>query len=157
MAISRRSRRFGTHKVDECAQYRRHVAARRVIQARFDPATGMGLQRRSEDFGQTLGRWGVGSGPYLVLPLLGPSTARDGVALAVDRAGAPAALVGGGSTAYWITAVDAVERRAGLLGATDLLDEIALDKYSLVREAYLARRHDAVQDGATHNQPTTRE
>jgi len=123
----------------------------------FDPATGMGLQRRSEDFGQTLGRWGVGSGPYLVLPLLGPSTARDGLASALDRAGSPAGLAASDNAALAITVVDTLERRAGLLGATDLLDDMALDKYSLVREAYLARRQDAVQDGATPNNSTTRE
>ncbi len=121
----------------------------------FDPATGMGLPRNSEDFGQTLGRWGVGSGPYLVLPLLGPSTARDGLALPVDRAGAPAGLVASDNAAYAITAVDAIETRAGLLGATDLLDEMALDKYSMVRQAHLARRLDAVQDGAAQTNSTT--
>lgn len=113
-----------------------------------DPATPMGLQRRTEDFGQTLGRWGVASGPYLVLPLVGPSSLRDGAALALDRAAAPAGLASGDGAAAAVTAVEAVSGRAGLLEASGLLDEIALDKYSLVRDAWLARRRDAVHDGA---------
>jgi phospholipid-binding lipoprotein MlaA len=113
-----------------------------------DPATPMGLQRRPEDFGQTLGRWGVPSGPYLVLPLLGPSTLRDGLAQPLDRAAAPAAWTSGDGGAAAVTAVEAVSQRAGLLEASGLLDEIALDKYSMVRDAWLARRRDAVHDGA---------
>lgn len=113
-----------------------------------DPATGMGLPRRPEDFGQTLGRWGVAPGPYLVLPLLGPSTLRDGVALPLDGAAAPAQLASAEGGVALFTAVEAVSQRAGLLEGSGLLDEIALDKYILVRDAWLARRRDAVHDGA---------
>ncbi|QCP14993.1 VacJ family lipoprotein [Pseudoduganella umbonata] len=113
-----------------------------------DPATGMGLPRRPEDFGQTLGRWGVAPGPYLVVPLVGPSTLRDGVALPLDSALAPARLASGDAGVAALTAVEAVSQRAGLLQASDLLDEIALDKYILLRDAWLARRRDSVHDGA---------
>lgn len=114
----------------------------------FDPATGMGLQRRPEDFGQTLGHWGLGAGPYVVLPLLGPSTVRDGAAgLLVDRLASPSALISDSGMATAVTVLDVVNTRARFLDATDLLDDLALDRYAFVREAYLARRRDAIQDG----------
>lgn len=114
----------------------------------LDPASEVGLMRRQEDFGQTLGRWGVGSGPYLVLPLMGPSTLRDGSAtLLVDRQVSPSAVVGADAAAY-VTALDIVNKRAELLDLTKLLDDVALDKYSFVRDAYLARRLNAVRDGS---------
>ena len=114
----------------------------------LDPATEFGLVRRSEDFGQTLGRWGVGPGPYLVLPLLGPSTARDGTALLLDRQASPSALGTTDAASYSITAIEVINLRANLLGATRLLNDVALDKYSFLRQAYLARRLDVVHDGA---------
>ena len=115
----------------------------------LDPATEFGLVRRSEDFGQTLGRWGVSPGPYLVLPLLGPSTVRDGTALLVDRRAAPSALGNTDAATYGIAALELVTLRASLLGATQLLNDVALDKYTFLRQAFLARRRDAVHDGAT--------
>lgn len=114
----------------------------------LDPATEMGLVRRSEDFGQTLGRWGVGPGPYLVLPLLGPSTVRDGSALLVDRRAAPSALGTTDAATYGIGAIEVINLRASLLGATQLLNDVALDKYTFLRQAFLARRLDAVHDGS---------
>ena len=114
----------------------------------LDPATEVGLVRRSEDFGQTLGRWGVGAGPYLVLPLLGPSTLRDGSSLLVDRQFAASTLAKSDNTGYAITGVEVVNLRAGLLDTTQLLDAVALDRYSFVRQAYLSRRLDLVYDGA---------
>ena len=114
----------------------------------LDPASEMGLVRRSEDFGQTLGRWGVGTGPYLMLPLLGPSTVRDGSALLLDRRAAPSALGNTDAATYSIAALEAVNLRASLLGATQLLDDVALDKYTFLRQAFLARRLDVVHDGA---------
>lgn len=114
----------------------------------LDPATEMGLSRRSEDFGQTLGRWGVGSGPYMVLPLLGPSTVRDTGGLLADTMVSPSSLppTEGGRAA--VTAVDLVNTRARLLSAGNLLDQVALDRYSFLRDAYLAQRRDAIYDGA---------
>ena len=114
----------------------------------LDPATEMGLTRRSEDFGQTLGRWGVGTGPYLVLPFLGPSTVRDSAGLVVDRSVNSELLPLSSNERYGLSALELVSIRAGLLSATKLLDEVALDRYSFLRGAYLARRQDAVYDGA---------
>jgi phospholipid-binding lipoprotein MlaA len=119
----------------------------------LDPATEMGLTRQSEDFGQTLGRWGVGPGPYLVLPLLGPSTVRDGSALLVDRQASPSNLPSNESAGYALTVLEILNVRANLLDAKQLLDSVALDKYTFLRQAYLARRLDAVYDGAPPLQP----
>ena len=112
----------------------------------LDPASEMGLDRESEDFGQTLGRWGVGPGPYLVLPLFGPSTLRDALALPVDLLATPTPLrddaerIGG-------RALSLVHTRAGLLSASRLLEDVALDPYSFLRGVYLARRRNLVYDG----------
>ena len=114
----------------------------------LDPATEMGLVRRSEDFGQTLGRWGLGPGPYLVLPLLGPSTLRDGSALLLDRQAAPSTLANTDAGTYGIATLEVIALRASLLGASKLLDDVALDKYTFLRQAYLSRRLDLVYDGA---------
>lgn len=114
----------------------------------LDPATEMGLTRRSEDFGQTLGRWGVGTGPYLVLPFLGPSTIRDSAGLVVDRSASSSILPLSSNEQYGMSALELLSVRASLLGATKLLDQVALDRYSFLRDAYLARRRDAVYDGA---------
>ena len=114
----------------------------------LDPATEMGLTRRSEDFGQTLAVWGVGNGPYFVLPLLGPSTLRDTAALPLDRYGGSPARIFSDYNTYVVTSVQLVQLRAELLDTTKLLDQVALDKYSFVREAFLARRLDQIFDGA---------
>lgn len=114
----------------------------------LDPASEMGLVRRSEDFGQTLGKWGVASGPYLVLPFLGPSTVRDGVGLVADRQTAPSTLPGSTAGSYSVLALELVNTRANLLQAGSLVDQVALDKYTFIRDAYLARRRDALYDGA---------
>jgi phospholipid-binding lipoprotein MlaA len=113
----------------------------------LDPATEMGLERHSEDFGQTLGYWGVPPGPYLMLPLLGPSTLRDTVALPADRAAGPTALVHNTNDVVGVVVLQTVSARAGFLGAGKLLDDIAFDKYSFLRDAYLARRRNQVYDG----------
>ena len=114
----------------------------------LDPATEMRLTRRSEDFGQTLGRWGVPNGPFLVLPLFGPSTIRDATGLLIDRQVSPAQLSGNDASRWGIGAMEVVNVRTNLLQTTRLLDDVALDKYSFIRDAYLARRRDAVFDGA---------
>lgn len=115
----------------------------------LDPATEMKLVKRSEDFGQTLGVWGLGTGPYVVLPLLGPSTLRDSGGFVVDRAVAsPSRLAETDPGAYATTALELLNTRANLLSTTQLLGEVALDRYSFTRDAYLARRLDQVYDGA---------
>ncbi|WP_374429619.1 MlaA family lipoprotein [Ideonella dechloratans] len=114
----------------------------------MDPATELGMERRSEDFGQTLGRWGVPSGPYVVLPLLGSSTARDTAATPVDMyASLDTQLTSGTSATLGVSVLKVVNTRANLLGASQLLDQIALDRYSFIRDAYLARRRNQVYDG----------
>jgi phospholipid-binding lipoprotein MlaA len=114
----------------------------------LDPATEMRLTRRSEDFGQTLGRWGVPSGPFIVLPLFGPSTVRDATGFLVDRQVSPAQLSGNDASRWVIGSMEVINVRTKLLQTLTLLDDVALDKYSFVRDAYLARRRDAVYDGA---------
>ncbi|UFU10845.1 VacJ family lipoprotein [Ideonella dechloratans] len=114
----------------------------------MDPATELGMERRSEDFGQTLGRWGVPPGPYVVLPLLGSSTARDTAATPVDMyASLDTQLTSGTSATLGVSVLKVVNTRANLLGASQLLDQIALDRYSFIRDAYLARRRSQVYDG----------
>ena len=113
----------------------------------FDVASDLGIERQPEDFGQTLGRWGVAAGPYIVLPLLGPSSLRETAALPVDMQWRPAALSNDSGTRVGISALQLIDVRTGLLGASRILDEIALDKYVFVRDAYLSRRRSQVYDG----------
>jgi len=113
----------------------------------LDIATEMRIERSTKDFGHTLGYWGVGAGPYLMLPLFGPSTLRDTVALTVDSQGDLLSDVGHVPTRNSATAVKLVNLRASLLKATDMLDQVALDPYAFVRDAHLARRQSAVYDG----------
>lgn len=114
----------------------------------LDPATEMGLTKRPEDFGQTLGHWGVGRGPYLVLPIVGPSTVRDAAGFLLDRTFSPSSLPPTAGGQYGVVAVELVDTRVKLLPATKLLDQVALDKYSFLRDAYLAQRRNAQYDGA---------
>lgn len=113
----------------------------------FDVASDLGIERRTEDFGQTLGRWGLPAGPYLVLPVLGPSSLRDTAALPVDLQWSAAALTDDGATSAGLTLLRIIDVRASLLVAGKLLDEIALDKYVFVRDGYLTRRRSQVYDG----------
>lgn len=115
----------------------------------LDPATEMHLVRRSEDFGQTLGRWGMPPGPYVVLPFLGPSTARDAGGLTLDIGiGSPSRVADTNSGIFELTALQFIHTRAELLSTTQLLGEAALDRYSFLRDGYLQRRLDQVYDGA---------
>jgi phospholipid-binding lipoprotein MlaA len=113
----------------------------------FDPATDLGMERRREDFGQTLGRWGLPAGPYLVLPLLGPSSLRDTAGLPLDLAWATGYLTNDSTVRVGLTVLELIDIRAGLLGATRVVDEIALDKYVFIRDGYLTRRRSMVYDG----------
>jgi phospholipid-binding lipoprotein MlaA len=114
----------------------------------FDPATSLGLERKSEDLGQTLGTWGFEPGPYLVLPLFGSSDVRDAIALPADTYVSPALLV---APKYWkelgVDAIGVIDTRAGLLGASQMLDELAFDRYTFMRDAYITRRRSLVWDG----------
>ncbi len=113
----------------------------------FDFATEAGLDRQGEDFGQTLGVWGVGAGPYIVWPVLGPSTLRDSVAMPVELQIAPSLYTEDTGAQVGISLLRVVNTRANLLGAMRLLDDVALDKYSFVRDGYLQRRRSLVYDG----------
>lgn len=113
----------------------------------MDVATEFGLDHQYEDFGQTLGTWGFGPGAYVVWPLFGPSTVRDSVALPLDRAVSPALMINDGVVKWEITGLQVINTRANLLGASRVLDDIALDKYTFLRDAYLQRRRSLVYDG----------
>jgi len=112
----------------------------------LDPATAAGLDVNDEDFGQTLGKWGVPPGPYLVLPFLGPYTLRDGFGSLADDFAEPRAYLEDDSTRWTLWAADKFERRVRLLEADALLDR-AGDPYTFVRSAYLQRREYLVRDG----------
>jgi phospholipid-binding lipoprotein MlaA len=114
----------------------------------FDFASDLGLPKRSEDFGQTLGVWGVGSGPYVVIPFFGPSTVRDGLAFIVDgKADLVYQLFDDVPLRNSLWATRAVSNRANLLDASSVLEQAALDRYAFVRDAWLQRRRNLVYDG----------
>ncbi|MBQ5949460.1 VacJ family lipoprotein [Massilia sp. ST3] len=113
----------------------------------LDIASEAGIPKHNEDFGQTLGVWGVPSGPYLMLPLLGPSTVRDTAALPADFGGD---IWKYKEPANWRNigaAVRVVDKRASLLDATSLLEDAALDRYEFIRDGYMQRRQSQVYDG----------
>jgi phospholipid-binding lipoprotein MlaA len=112
----------------------------------FDPASAAGLERNDEDFGQTLGKWGVKSGPYLMLPLLGPSTVRDTLGRIPDQFTHPVNYLEDDSTRFLIRAVDVLDLRAGLLDLDAQLEK-SYDRYAFVRSAWLQRREYMVTDG----------
>jgi len=113
-----------------------------------DVASEMGFEKHNEDFGQTLGRWGLGNGPYLVLPLLGPSSLRDGAGTAVDYYFDPVGQFRPVPVRNSAVVVRFTGVRADLLDAGRLLEEAALDKYVFLRDAYLQRRRSLVYDGS---------
>lgn len=120
----------------------------------WDVATPMGLEKHYEDFGQTLGKWGVGSGPYLVIPFLGPSSARDAPAKVVDPSWYYSNAIDPSSVYWSLWTLDKVRERANLLRAESVMEEAALDKYSFIRDAWLQRRRSQVHDG---NPPRVKE
>ena len=119
----------------------------------LDIATEAGLERRDEDFGQTLGVWGLPAGPYLVWPILGPSSVRESAALPLDRGWGPNLVISDGGVVGGLTALQVVETRAKLLNASRLLGDVALDKYVFTRDAYLTRRRSLVYDGDPPPEP----
>lgn len=119
----------------------------------LDPATSAGLQRNDEDFGQTLGVWGVKTGPFVELPLLGPSDLRDAPAKVVDAYTNPRQYIHNNWIKYSIWGVDLLDRRASLLSLDDTLQHV-YDPYAFVRDAYLQRRAYLVSDGkVTDDEP----
>jgi phospholipid-binding lipoprotein MlaA len=114
----------------------------------FDVATEAGIEKHDEDFGQTLGRWGVADGPFLMLPFFGPSNPRDTVGRFVDYKSDLAAYVDPTRARNQLWGTRVVNRRAELLDASTVLQTAALDPYEFVRDAYLQRRRSLIHDGA---------
>jgi phospholipid-binding lipoprotein MlaA len=112
-----------------------------------DLATVVGLPKHREDFGQTLGFWGVGDGPYLVLPILGPSTVRDSIGDLADSHLGIVKNVKQVDTRNQLLATDLLNKRAKLLDGENVLDEAMIDRYSFIRDAYLQRRLNRIYDG----------
>lgn len=107
----------------------------------FDVASELGFQHNVEDFGQTLAVWGVDQGPYLVMPIMGPTTVRDGVSVVVDKAANPGTYVPGTGI------VEGISDRANAQGALNFIDEAALDPYVFMRESFLQYRKNLINDG----------
>ncbi len=113
----------------------------------FDPATHVGLTKHKEDFGQTLATWGVPSGPYFMLPFIGPSTIRGTAGLTVDIYTHPLFYYSDNNVAWGLAGLAYLDQRAELLGASRVLDQAALDPYIFTREAYLQHRRNLIYDG----------
>ena len=113
----------------------------------IDVASEMDLPKHNEDFGQTLATWGVGDGPYLVLPFIGPSTLRDTGGLVVDYTYDPLNEIED-DEAYWAAfTLRVIDKRVELLSASRVLEEAALDPYIFMRDAYLQHRRNLIHDG----------
>jgi phospholipid-binding lipoprotein MlaA len=113
----------------------------------FDLATPMGIERGNEDFGQTLGYWGIGAGPYLVLPFMGPSSVRDGIGRVVEGQYDPLSFVSSVPARNSLTGLRVVDARVALFPIEGLANQAALDRYTFFRSAYLQRRESLVLDG----------
>lgn len=112
----------------------------------FDLATPAGIERQDEDFGQTLAVWGVPRGPYLMLPLLGPSTVRDGVGQGVWMLASPMNQASN-DVSYSALALKVLDSRVRLLDVDQIVSDAATDRYSFIRSAYLQRREYLIHDG----------
>ncbi|RZL31808.1 MAG: VacJ family lipoprotein [Rubrivivax sp.] len=106
----------------------------------LDVAGEAGLEKNSQDFGKTLGKWGMGTGAYIVWPVFGPSSVRDSLALPVDWQASPTQLVNGNGEKVGIVVLNGINTRSNFLRAGEMLEGIALDKYTFYRDAYLQRR-----------------
>jgi len=113
----------------------------------LDVASEMRLEKHKEDFGQTLGYWGVKPGPYVVLPLLGPSTLRDSLALPLDMQGDASQRFSDEATRNALTATRILDVRSGLLQTVDVVKAASLDPYTFVRDGYLQKRRNDIHDG----------
>ncbi len=113
----------------------------------IDVASQAGLPKHNEDFGQTLGVWGVPSGPYFFIPILGPSTIRDTAAAPADYwFGDPITYIKDDPTKWGLVVLRGISKRAELIDATSVIDDAAIDKYEFIRDAYLQRRELMVND-----------
>lgn len=112
----------------------------------LDIGSEVGLERTSEDLGKTFGRWGFGTGAYIVWPLFGPSSVRDSLAMPWDRVASPALAFNDGRSKVSIYVLQTINARSNFLRAGAMLDGIALDKYTFIRDAYLTRRGSISHD-----------
>jgi phospholipid-binding lipoprotein MlaA len=112
-----------------------------------DVATDLGLEKHNEDFGQTLGVWGVSPGPYVVLPVLGPSSVRDTAGLIPDSFASPLRKVKHSNARYGLYGLRAIDTRAGFLSAERFMDSASLDDYAFFRNGFFQRRYSQVYDG----------
>ena len=113
----------------------------------FDIASEMGLEKRSEDFGQTLAVWGVGDGPYFFWPIIGPRTTRDTFGWAVDSLSDPVPRISDVPVRNSLYGVRLVDKRASLLPTDKVIEQAAFDKYNYIRDAYLQNRRNDINDG----------
>jgi phospholipid-binding lipoprotein MlaA len=118
----------------------------------LDPASAAGLEDGDEDFGQTFGRWGSGPGAYLMVPLVGPLTVRDGLGRVLEEFTSPAHYASDNKVKWAVRGTRQLDKRARLLGTEGVLDR-TFDRYSFVRNAYLRRRAYLISDGAIEDQP----
>ena len=114
----------------------------------MDVATDWGMEKHDEDFGQTFGRWGTGSGAYVVVPLFGPRNVRDTAGLVLDMVADPVGEMHNVAARNTLLATRLISDRASLLPAEKVIEEAALDKYSYIRDAYLQRRQNLIYDGS---------
>lgn len=119
----------------------------------FDVASNMDLPHYGEDFGQTLGTWGFEPGAFIVLPVIGPTTVRDGIGLVADWYVDPIHYIEDDTVRWSIRGLDLVDTRADLLGASRVLEQAALDPYVFMRDAYLQQRRSKVYDGNPPPEP----
>ena len=114
----------------------------------FDVASSMGFEKHDEDFGQTLGHWGVNPGPYIMLPFYGPSSLRDATGRVIDASCFdPIYQIDHIPTRNTLRAIEGVDNRADLLGASNVLEQAALDRYNFLKESYFQQREHDVNDG----------
>ncbi len=114
----------------------------------FDVASGWGLDKRREDIGQAFGAWGIGSGPYLVLPILGPSNVRDGVGLVGNYFLLPQNYIDDEGVRWGVAILGGIDTRYRLLDASTVLEQAALDRYAFVRSSYTQHRKNLVENKA---------
>ncbi len=113
----------------------------------MDVASNLDLPKHDEDFGQTLGSWGIGPGPFIVLPIVGPSSGRDAIGEVVDWYTDPLTYLRDGGVAWGLKGLRLIDRRADLLAASRVFEQAALDPYAFIRDAYLQKRRHDVYDG----------
>jgi phospholipid-binding lipoprotein MlaA len=115
----------------------------------FDIATGWGMEKRREDIGQAFGTWGIGPGPYLVLPILGPSDVRDGIGLIGNYFLSPQTYIEDDGVRWGLTILGGIDTRYRLLDATTVLEQAALDRYAFVRSSYAQHRQNLIENKDT--------